>query len=144
MLSSLLLSMFFDYIRQLVPDGPYLNHLFWFILLYFFILGRPPRQHRGHHNKRPKRHRCRCLLAIGDNTLVCTCLGYNTGKGKTAVFSMWVTRLQVRCDFLSPMATPYPLPRYHRLKRVFQLYNGMKKFRSRIFFSDLRHYQTAK
>ena len=50
-------------------------------------------------------------------------VGYNTGKGKTAVLSMWVTQLQVRCDILSPVATPYPLSRYHRLKRVFLLYN---------------------
>ena len=50
-------------------------------------------------------------------------LGYNTGKGKTVVLSMWVMWLQVRCDILSPVATPYPLSWYHRLKQVFLLYN---------------------
>jgi hypothetical protein len=46
-------------------------------------------------------------------------IGYNTGAGKTAVILMRVTRLQVRCDFWSPVATPYPLSRYRGLGRVF-------------------------
>jgi hypothetical protein len=46
-------------------------------------------------------------------------VGYNTGAGKTAVILMRVSRLQVQCDFLSPVATPYPLSRYHGLGRVF-------------------------
>ena len=73
-------------------------------------------------------HSSHCLRFLV--SLLCTALirqlsvlGYNTGKGKTAVLSMWVTQLQVRCDILSPVATPYPLSRYHRLKQVFLLYN---------------------
>ena len=32
---------------------------------------------------------------------------------------MWVSQLQVWCDFLSPVATPYPFARCHGFLRVF-------------------------
>jgi hypothetical protein len=46
-------------------------------------------------------------------------IGYNTGAGKTAVILMRVTRLQVRCLFLAPVATPYPYSRCYGFLQVF-------------------------